>query len=173
MLTHIHPFLRWFACKTRPVFNGIVIPGSVSRTIQGPPRIQSPFARLRRYPSFLAPTNSCARPIPSRLIRFPLFDGSLQVVGSPCCALDLPGVISKLFRQVSGPYPGGFHGLFPFLPMESSAFSNLSLDRLSHYAPVKRLLTGPRFRGLIIPLCSDPHVCSSPWSLLPSFPWQL
>jgi hypothetical protein len=50
MLAHMHPFLQGFACKTRPVFNGLVAPGSASRTIQGPPRAQSPFARLRRYP---------------------------------------------------------------------------------------------------------------------------
>ena len=50
MLAHIHPFLQRFACEHRPIFNGIVIPGSVSRTIQGPPCAQSPFARLRRYP---------------------------------------------------------------------------------------------------------------------------
>jgi hypothetical protein len=49
MLTHIHPYLRRFTCKSRPIFNGVVYPGSVSRTIQGPPRAQSPFARWRRY----------------------------------------------------------------------------------------------------------------------------
>jgi hypothetical protein len=49
MLAHIHPSLQWFACKARPFFNGLVYPGSVSRTIQGPPRAQSPFARWRRY----------------------------------------------------------------------------------------------------------------------------
>ena len=49
MLTHIHPYLQWFACETRPSFNGLAAPGSESRTIQGPPRAQSPFARWRRY----------------------------------------------------------------------------------------------------------------------------
>jgi hypothetical protein len=49
MLTHIHPSLHWFTCKSRPFFNGLVYPGSVSRTIQDPPRAQSPFARWRRY----------------------------------------------------------------------------------------------------------------------------
>jgi hypothetical protein len=46
MLVHIHPSLQGFACKTRPLFHGFVTPGSGSRTIQGPPRAQSPFARL-------------------------------------------------------------------------------------------------------------------------------
>ena len=49
MLAHIHPSLQWFAYETRPNFNGLVHPGSESRTIQGPPRAQSPFARLRCY----------------------------------------------------------------------------------------------------------------------------
>ena len=164
MLAHIHPFLRWFACKTRPVFNGVVIPGSVSRTIQGPPRAQSPFARSRRYlfrrdvfcissegvtpPSSLLRTHA-PDPIPSRLIRFPLFDGSLQVVGqSLLCIGPSRCYLLRSFRRCLDPYPGGFPWCsYPFLPMESSVFSNLSLDRLSHDAPVKRLLTGPRFRG--------------------------
>ena len=50
MLAHIRPFLHRFASKHRPIFNGLATPGSVSRTTQGPPRAQSPFARLRRYP---------------------------------------------------------------------------------------------------------------------------
>ena len=49
MLAHIRPFLQRFACEHRPIFNGIVAPGPVSRTTQGPPRAQSPFARLRHY----------------------------------------------------------------------------------------------------------------------------
>jgi len=85
MPAHIHPSLPRFTCEYRPIFNGVVHPGSVSRTTQGPPRAQSPFARLRRYhqsaqciwhcvrgryPSFIARTDSCVRPKPSRLIRF-------------------------------------------------------------------------------------------------------
>ena len=49
MPAHIHPYLQWFTCEHRPIFNGLVHPGSVSRTSQGPPRAQSPFARSRRY----------------------------------------------------------------------------------------------------------------------------
>jgi hypothetical protein len=49
MLAHTHPSLPRFACKPRPLFNGLASPGSASRAIQGPPRAQSPFARLRRY----------------------------------------------------------------------------------------------------------------------------
>ena len=67
---------------------------------------------------------------------------SLLRIGPSRCYLH------RSFRRCLDPYPGGFPWCsLPFLPMESSAFSNLSLDRLSHHAPVKRLLTGPRFRG--------------------------
>ena len=49
MPAHIHPYLQWFACEHRPIFNGLVYPGTVSRSSQGPPRAQSPFARSRCY----------------------------------------------------------------------------------------------------------------------------
>ncbi len=49
MLAHIRPSLQWFTCEHRPLFNESFSPGSVSRTIQGPPRAQSPFARSRCY----------------------------------------------------------------------------------------------------------------------------
>ena len=49
MPAHIHPYLQWFTCESRPLFDGLVYPGTESRTSQGPPRAQSPFARWRRY----------------------------------------------------------------------------------------------------------------------------
>ena len=110
MLAHIHSFLQRFACKARPIFKGLAAPGSASGTIPGPPRAQSPFARLRRYlfrrdvfcipsegvtpPSSLLRTHAPVQthlPSPSAIN---LVDGSLQVVTSPCCVLDLPGAIS-------------------------------------------------------------------------------
>ena len=67
---------------------------------------------------------------------------SLLPIGPSRCYLH------RSFRRCLDPYPGGFPWCsLPFLPMETSAFSNLSLDRLSHDSPVKRLPTGPRFRG--------------------------
>ena len=87
MPAHIRPSLQWFACEHRPTFNGLVYPGTASRTSQGPPRAQSPFARsqvlprsawcLRHhvrgiYPSFIAHTGSCARPKPSHCLDFTL-----------------------------------------------------------------------------------------------------
>ena len=67
---------------------------------------------------------------------------SLLDIGPSRCYL------RKSFRRCLDPYPGGFPWCsLPFLPMESSAFSNLSVDRLSHFRPAKRLLTGPCSRG--------------------------
>ena len=99
MLAHIHPFLQRFACKTRPIFNGFAAPGSAPRTIQGPPRAQSPFARLRRYPfrrDVFCITSEGVTP-PSSLILAhapdqmsppdfgcPYSEWSSQVVVSPC-----------------------------------------------------------------------------------------
>jgi len=37
--------------------------------------------------AFIAHTGSCARPNPSRRLRFNYYDGSLQVVASPCWKL--------------------------------------------------------------------------------------
>jgi len=109
MLAHIHPHPPWFACESRPLFNGFVAPGSVSRTIQNPPRAQSPFARRRRYPrrrdlsritsERITPLSSllrAARPYPSRCLRPSLYNGSLQVVASPCWEMVLPDVISAI-----------------------------------------------------------------------------
>ena len=78
-----------FTCRTRPIFNGTVNPGPESGAVQGPPDAQSSFARTRRYlvrrgvshpvrghyPSFIAPTSSCARPNSSPWLRLSLFHG--------------------------------------------------------------------------------------------------
>jgi len=86
MLTHIHPSRLWFTYRTRPNFNGYGYSGPKSGTDQGPPGAQSPFAHSRRYllwcdvshhireryPSFIAHTDSCARPNPSRRLQLSL-----------------------------------------------------------------------------------------------------
>jgi hypothetical protein len=120
MQAHIHPSLLRFACESRPKFNGIVQPGSASRTNQGPPRAQSPFARSRRYlhrREVLCLTSEGVTP-PSSLLRTHAPDqnppahfdstykaGSLQVVASPCWEMVLPDVISAILAQVPGPLP--------------------------------------------------------------------
>ena len=119
MLAHMHPFLQGFACKTRPVFNGLATPGSVSRTIHDPPRAQSPFARLRRYLSRrdLSCIASEGATPPSSLLRTHAPDphpptsstpvssgGSLQVVTSPCWMLALPDVVSACLSLDAWPH---------------------------------------------------------------------
>src|SRR5262249_43825060 len=57
------------------------------------------------YPSFLAPTGSCARPRSSPRLGGPLVVGSVQVVASPCWTLALPDIISAISVEVLGPIP--------------------------------------------------------------------
>ncbi len=95
MLTHIHPSRAWFACEARSNIKGNGYPSSMSEASPEPPSAQSPFARLgcylwrrdiqhlvrRRYPSFIAHTNSCARPNSScRLQIYPI-----RPVFAGCC----------------------------------------------------------------------------------------
>ena len=72
-------------------------PGSVSGRPLGPPSAQSPFARRgcyprpsgvphrfdQRYPVFVAPTGSCARPKPSRRFRSPYTTGLCRLRPAP------------------------------------------------------------------------------------------
>jgi len=50
----------------------------------------------RSYPPFIAHTDSCARPKPSRQLRVILYRGSLQIITSPCWEMALPDVISTI-----------------------------------------------------------------------------
>ncbi len=134
MLAHMHPFLQGFACKTRPVFNGLVAPGSASRTIQGPPRAQSPFARLRRYPfrrDVFCITSEGVTP-PSLLLRThapdqnpPILFGSPYSMG-PCRLSPVPAgwwsfptLSLQSIHRCLDPYPGmPLWCPRPFLPRE-------------------------------------------------------
>jgi len=50
----------------------------------------------RHYSSFIAHTDSCARPNPSQRLGLPLYVRSLQVVASPCWETALPDIISAI-----------------------------------------------------------------------------
>ena len=125
MLTHIHPSRPQFTCRTRPIFNGTVNPGSASGTAQGPPSAQSSFARARcylarrgvshpvggLYPSFIAPTSSCARPNSSPWLRLSL----VHWVFAGCHQSLLQDGPSRRYLRESfpgclSPYPGGIRG---------------------------------------------------------------
>jgi hypothetical protein len=119
-----------------------------------------------RCPSFIAHTGSCARPKPSRRLRFNYYDGSLQVVASPCWEMALPSVIS------ADP-PLGAWTLTPVAPMvhipisshRTSAFPDCAAGRLPTTISTQwRLLCGFPFGAADIPLCSGPQVCWPLWS---------
>jgi len=119
MLTHIHPFHLRFTCRTSSRIKGTGAPSSKSGPVPEPPSAQSPFARLgryprrrdvqhlvrRRYPSFIAHTDSCVRPKSSLPISFSLYGRSLQVAVSPCWMMALPDVISTICVKALGPLP--------------------------------------------------------------------
>jgi len=119
MLTHIHPSWLWFACETSSWIKGSGDPSSASGPVPEPPSAQSPFARRGRcrwrrdvahlvrgrYPSFIAPTGSCARPNSSCQLRMTYFGRSLQVAVSPCWKMAFPDVISAVSVKELGPLP--------------------------------------------------------------------
>jgi len=163
MLTHIHPSRLWFTCGTRPIFNGSDYPGPESGAGQGPPGAQSPFAHNRRYllwhdalrhvrghyPSFIAHTGSCARPNPSRRLRFNYYDGSLQVVASPCWKMALPDIISAILAQVLGPLPRSvLQVLLLASSLETTASPQTSQVRHTENTPCNATSTGLCFSGL-------------------------
>jgi hypothetical protein len=103
-----------------------------------PPSVLSPFAPRRcyrhwgdvyhllgrRYPSFIAPTGSCATPVElSPPSAFNLGKESLQVVRSPCCPRELPDVISESLSLDAGSLTPAVHRvLSPVSSTASSAF---------------------------------------------------
>ena len=135
MLAHIRPSLQWFTCEHRPIFNESLSPGSVSRTIQDPPRAQSPFARSKCYLSrrnVSCITSEGITP-PSSLIRaharvqippvsFGL--GLVRRVFAGCCQPLLGGgpsrrYLCKSFSTCKDPYPGCSCGAFTrFFPQD-------------------------------------------------------
>jgi hypothetical protein len=119
MLTHIHPSRHPFTCRTRPIFNGTVNPGPESGAAQGPPGAQSSFARTRcylvrrgvshlvgrYYPSFIAPTNSCARPNSSPWLRFSIPRGLCRLSSVPAARWSFPTLSLRVFPSMLGPFP--------------------------------------------------------------------
>jgi hypothetical protein len=164
MLAHVHPFLQRFTCKAWPIFNGFAAPGSVSRAIQGPPRVQSPFARLRHClfrrnvlcissegvtpPSSLLRTHA---PIQNPPVSFgsPYGTGLCRLPPAPAGCWIFPVLSPQIFPQVSGPLPRwasmvlspvSSHGIIGLLrPFTRSAYPPLSRKAISHEAPFSGL----------------------------------
>lgn len=118
--------------QTRPRFEGRLLSAQSPRTTLGPPSAQSPFATIRcyrlvgdvvhllggRYPAFIAPTGSCARPIalPPPLAS-PRARGLCRLRPALAAQRPFPTLSLPNYPYVSGPLlrwpPGCLH---PFLP---------------------------------------------------------
>jgi hypothetical protein len=172
-LVRVHPDFRGLPTASSPGQRPATAPVLSSRPptlTWKPPSTQSPFTqawcylpwgdvlRLLRgyYSSFFAPTDSCADPAGSPLLRFfTSFQESLQVATSPCCQRHLPDSISaNLSPDAWPPAPTG--------PIECSY---LFLPRCHRPSPRHSWVGFPLdprtrlFRGLVvevadIPLCS-------------------
>ena len=164
MLAHLPPSLQKFPYEYRPIFNGLATPGSVSRTIPGPPRAQSPFARLRRYlsrrnvfcissegvtpPSSLLRTHAPVQ-CPPILFGSPYSTGLRRLSPVPAAHWTFPVLSPQIFPQVSGPLPRwvpmvllpvSSHGVIGLLqPFTGSAFPPRSRKATSHRAPFSEL----------------------------------
>jgi hypothetical protein len=89
----------------------------------------------RRYPLLFAPTDSCANPSSSPPLRFRYSRESLQVVVSPCWIMDLPDIISVIFRELLGPLPRcNSSVLLPVSSGRTAASQYALLARLTKYS---------------------------------------
>jgi hypothetical protein len=173
MQAHIHPSLLWFACESRPKFNGIVQPGSASRTNQGPPRAQSPFARSRRYlhrHEVLCFTSEGVTP-PSSLLRThapdqnppanfdsPYKAGLCRLLPVPAGRWPFPTLSPQSLYRCLDPCPAvSSQCIRSFLPkkhrphVRSETFGTPK-------TPYNATSTGSRiFGAAVIPLCSGAH----------------
>jgi hypothetical protein len=119
-LARIRPSWLWFACDARPIFKGTLDPGSMSGSAPGPPSAQGPFARFGRYPSrrslmgcvsghypaFIAHTDPCAEPNPSRRLRSLPWSASLRRLSPvPAGRWPFPTLSLQIFPWMPGPLP--------------------------------------------------------------------
>lgn len=174
MLAHIHPSLQWFTCEYRPFFNGLAYPGSASRTIQGPPRAQSPFARWRRYlhrrdvssipsegvtpPSSLIWTHATDQNPP------PDFGFPIQGVSAGCCQSLLGVGLSRryLCNPCMGAWtltPGCLSGASVRFFPESYSLTLVAPSSAHPTFAAMPLQRRPLFEAAVIPLCSSSHAC--------------
>jgi hypothetical protein len=181
MPAHIHPCLRWFACEARPIFNGLADPGSASRTIQDPPRAQSPFARWRCYLHRRNVSCIASEGVtpPSSLIRAHAPDQNPPVVfGSPywtglCRLLPVPAgrwsfptlSLQSVHRRLD-PYPGmPLWCICPFLPRELQPHPRCTGFGASDNRRNATLTTTPisrrqSFRYVQAPMLASPPGCT-------------
>jgi hypothetical protein len=172
MLTHIRPSLRRFTCKYRSIFNGVVYPGSMSRTIQDPPRAQSPFARWRRYLHRRAVQRTTSEGVtpPSSLLRTHaphqnppvLFVYLIRRVLAGCCQSLLGDGPSRryLCNPCTGAWtltPGCLSGAFIRFFPGVTASPPLHQVRHIQQPPQCHFNDDPILGAAVIPLCSGSH----------------
>jgi hypothetical protein len=123
-------------------------------------------------------------PLPSSLLRAHASDhtppaafgrpsdhGSVQVVGSPCWQMALPGVISAVLVEVPGPFPRGVP-LVPLLVSSQRASASPHRPQGRHTQTISAMQLRRRkdFGAAVIPLCSGSHTCKTPRLPLPREP---
>ena len=127
----------------------------------------------RHYPSFIAHTDSCAKPLPS--FRFqvpPLFERSLQVAASPCCIKALPNAVSVVLPYVPGPLLQLLpRCCLPFLPLghwpspsehgSALGFAPPLLLRMVKILELQSFHYVPAHRFARLTGSSYPHTCMS------------
>jgi hypothetical protein len=126
-------------------------------------RLWGDVSRLleERYPFFIAPTGSCARPLPSVRLWSPSYERSSQVAASPCCAKALPDSISaNLSRRAWTPTPVA--SSVPLLDSSARAlaFPSVQVGRRFAMSPTAISVEGAYFGAVVISFCSGPSVCS-------------
>ena len=190
MQAHIHPSLLWFACESRPKFNGIVQPGSASRTNQGPPRAQSPFARSRRYlhrHEVLCFTSEGVTP-PSSLLRThapdqnppanfdsPYKAGLCRLLPVPAGRWSFPTLSLQSLHRCLDPYPGmPLWCSCPFLPREFQPHLRCTKFGTSDLSVAMQFQRRPYFRGgshsvmFRLPCLLAPQIAPTAQNLVPA-----
>jgi hypothetical protein len=121
-----------------------------------------------RYPGFIAPTGSCARPKSSHGLGITL----VPRVCAGCCAPLLEvghsrRYLRESFSRCLDPYPGSPHGAFArFFPRGFGLPPFLRRSALRKI-PHNDFCTSIDFEAAVIHSCSGPWICSPPRSFLP------
>ena len=134
MLTHVHPFRRWFTCRTSSHIKGSGSPQLKVWASPGTAKCPEPLCPPRVLPPAASCRASRQRALPllhrsyglmrqTKILPPPTVDAlvgeSLQVVVSPCWKMALPDVISTICVRALGPLPRsvplGMFILFPYL----------------------------------------------------------
>ena len=149
----------------------------LSRCSPVPAMTESPFAWLgrypaqesvvrsrdRRYPTLIAPTDSCARPQPLEPSAFALGASLCRLLRGPAGRRSFPALSPQIFPQMLGPLPRRFSSctcpLLPRRPRPSPTWERLGNTHTCRTATSVR----GSFSGLqSIRSCSGLWVCSPP-----------